>query len=132
MVEDAVAAANRRLAIAEDVVGKTDTGHELLVLVIHAVDREARVTREHHAGRQARSSRCCGNGELGGARVGRILGGAECGLVADLVVPGRKQFPAQAIIQGEAMIDLPTVLGIDGREVTAVVGLLEFALDECG
>ena len=31
--EDAAAAANHRLAVAKHVIGKTDTGHELLVLV---------------------------------------------------------------------------------------------------
>ena len=60
------------LAIAEDVVGEADARHELLVLVVDAVGRDAGIAGEHHAGGQGAELRC--------ALVGGIVGGIECGL----------------------------------------------------
>ncbi len=132
LVEGAKATTQCGLAIAEQVVGEAHARHELFVLVRHSVDREVRVTREHHAGGQSSGSRFRGHCELGRALVSCILGGAECGLLADIGVPGSKHLPTHAIVQCEAAIDLPTVLSVDGREVVALVHQLIFALGERG
>src|ERR1035441_7083121 len=116
------AAAYYGFAVAGDVESKADAGHELRVLVVHAILRHAGVAGEHHAGRQ--------RAELGRTLVRRVVGGIECSLRSDPVRPGGEVFPADAVVQGEAGSHLPAVLGVNPWEVVAVVDQLIVPLAE--
>ena len=92
VVEDAVAAADRSLAVAERIPGEAEAGREVLPVVAPPF-----------GGRL--------HGEVVGLAGGiEDVGGSQDSLLAVLLVRHGEEFPAQPDIQGQVMPDLPIVL----------------------
>ena len=125
LVEDAVAASYRGLAVAIHIIGKTNAGRGIEQLSLHATDRNAGgYTALHNAVRQSVDEQVV-HAAIGidGGHSGLVVRRIEIECLLLLFAVGPEQAHPHAEIQGQATGDVPVILEIGFNDLVAVVVL---------